>query len=60
MDVVTRLYNELDPLRPLRGDEDGLYVDWQQRLDPEGRDAKSRLVRSFRRNASRNVRSPAC
>lgn len=52
MDAVTRLYNELDPLRPLRGDEDALYVDWQHRLDPEGRDAKSRLVQTFRRNAS--------
>jgi hypothetical protein len=39
-------------LRPLRGDEDGLYVDWQRQLDPQGRDAKSRLVQTFRRNAS--------
>ena len=52
MDSVTALYRELDPLRPLGGDEDALYVDWQRRLDPEGRDAKSRLVQTFRRNAS--------
>lgn len=52
MDEVTALYRELDPLRPLRGDEDGLYVDWQHQLDPGGRDAKSRLVSAFRRNAS--------
>jgi hypothetical protein len=52
MDDVTALYRELDPLRPLRGDEDALYVDWQRQLDPDGRDAKSRLVQTFRRNAS--------
>lgn len=52
MDEVTALYRELDPLRPLRGNEDALYVDWQRRLDPQGRDAKSRLVQTFRRNAS--------
>ena len=52
MDDVTALYRELDPLRPLRGDENALYVDWQQQLDPGGRDAKSRLVKAFRRNAS--------
>lgn len=52
MDEVTALYQQLDPLRPLGGDEDALYVDWQRRLDPDGRDAKSRLVQTFRRNAS--------
>ena len=52
MDRVTALYRELDPLRPLRGDEHALYVDWQRQLDPGGRDAKSRLVTTFRRNAS--------
>jgi Cdc6-like AAA superfamily ATPase len=52
MDDVTALYRELDPMRPLRGDEDALYVDWQRRLDPDGMDAKSRLVNMFRRNAS--------
>ena len=52
MDRVTALYRELDPLRPLRGDENALYVDWQRRLDPAGKDAKSRLVTTFRRNAS--------
>jgi hypothetical protein len=52
MDDITALYRELDPLRPLRGDEDSLYVDWQRRLDPEGPDAKSRLVQRFRRTAS--------
>jgi hypothetical protein len=30
MDEVTALYRELDPLRPLRGDEDALYVDWTE------------------------------
>jgi len=52
MDEVTALYRELDPLRPLTRDEDDLYVDWQRRLDPGGRDAKSRLVQTFRRNAT--------
>jgi|GEM_PF-1718460 len=52
MDAVTALYRELDPLRPLRGDENALYVDWQRQLDPAGSDAKSRLVQTFRRNAS--------
>jgi len=52
MDDVTALYRELDPLRPLSRDEDALYVDWQRLLDPGGRDAKSRLVQAFRRNAT--------
>jgi hypothetical protein len=52
MDDVTALYRELDPLRPLRGDENGLYVDWQHQLDPEGTDAKSRLIQTYRSNAS--------
>jgi hypothetical protein len=52
MSDVTALYRELDPLRPLEGDEDGLYVDWQRELDPEAADVKSRLVRTFVRNAS--------
>lgn len=52
MDDVTALYRELDPLRPLTPAEDDLYVDWQRQLDPEGRDAKSRLIQTFRRNAS--------
>lgn len=52
MDDVTALYRELDPLRPLDADDDALYVDWQRQLDPEGRDAKSRLVQTFRRNAT--------
>lgn len=52
MDDVTALYRELDPLRPLRGNENALYVDWQRLLDPEGRDAKSKLIQTFRRNAS--------
>lgn len=52
MDEVTALYRELDPLRPLGGDEDALYVDWQKLLDPDGRDVRSRLVQTFRRNAT--------
>jgi hypothetical protein len=52
VDDVTALYQELDPLRPLGGEEDGLYVDWQRQLDPEGPDVKSRLVQAFRRNAT--------
>jgi Cdc6-like AAA superfamily ATPase len=51
MDVVAALYRELDPLRPLAAD-DALYVDWQHELDPDGSDARSRLVRVFVRNAS--------
>jgi hypothetical protein len=49
---VSPLYRELDPLRPLEGDENALYVDWQRELDPRAADVKSRLVRAFVRNAS--------
>jgi hypothetical protein len=49
---IAALYRELDPLRPLEGDEDALYVDWQRELDPGGADVKSRLARAFVRNAA--------
>lgn len=52
MDAVAALYRELDPLRPLAADDDALYVDWQHELDPGGADVRSRLVRTFVRNAS--------
>ncbi len=52
MSDVATLYQKLDPLRPLEGGEDSLYVDWQRELDPETTDTKSRLVRAFTRNAS--------
>src|SRR5690349_770931 len=52
MNSVGELYRELDPLRPLEGGEDHLYVDWQRELDPGTSDVKSRLVRTFIRNAS--------
>jgi hypothetical protein len=52
MSDVAALYRELDPLRPLEGSEDALYVDWQLELDPDTTDTKSRLVRAFLRNAS--------
>jgi hypothetical protein len=57
---IEALYRELDPIRPLAADEDALYVDWQSALDPGAPDVKSRLVRSFTRNASPDTRSPAC
>src|SRR4051794_36727082 len=52
MSDIEALFRELDPLRPLEGGEDALYVDWQRDLDPDGADIKSRLVREFLRNAS--------
>ena len=52
MKAVAALYHELDPLRPLAADDDALYVDWQHALDPGGTNARSRLVRTFVRNAS--------
>lgn len=53
MSRVGPLYRELDPLRPLDADEERRYVDWQRELDPDASDVKSRLVRAFIRNASR-------
>lgn len=52
MESIETLYREMDPLRPLAAHEDALYVDWQRALDPGTADVKSRLVRSFARNAS--------
>lgn len=50
---IAALYQELDPLRPLEADEhgDAMYVDWQARVTGNA-DTKSRLVRTFVRNAS--------
>lgn len=50
--LITALYRELDPLRPLNADEVDLYVDWQSRLDPDQADIKSRLTREFLRQAT--------
>ena len=52
MDAIAALYRELDPLRPLAADDDALYVDWQNKLDPVGSNVRSRLIRAFVRNAS--------
>jgi hypothetical protein len=52
MSDIADLYRALDPLRPLEGSEDALYVDWQRELDPNATDTKSRLVRAFVRSAS--------
>jgi hypothetical protein len=41
MSDVAALYRELDPLRPLEGSEDALYVDWQRELDPGTTDARA-------------------
>lgn len=49
---ITALYHQLDPLRPLAGDENALYVDWQRRLNPDDADVGSRLARTFARNAT--------
>lgn len=49
--TVAAFYRALDPLRPLAAD-DALYVDWQHKLDPDGADVRSRLVRAFINNAS--------
>jgi hypothetical protein len=51
VDPIAALYRELDPLRPL-ADDDALYVDWQQKLDPGGANVRSRFIRSFVHNAS--------
>jgi hypothetical protein len=48
---IDALYLEFDPLRPLEARDRDLYVDWQHELDPNGADVKSRLVRTFVRNA---------
>jgi len=48
---IDALYREFDPLRPLEALDHDLYVDWQHELDPSGADVKSRLVRTFVRNA---------
>ena len=48
---LAALYRQIDPLRPLEADEDELYVDWQRRF-AQDEDVKSRLVRTFTRNAS--------
>ncbi len=49
---IDALYREFDPLRPLEAQDRDLYVDWQHELDPSGADVKSRLVRTFIRNAA--------
>lgn len=43
-DVITRLYRQFDPVRPLGAQEDNLYVDWQSRTGLE--DIKRTVVRS--------------
>ncbi|MEI2774801.1 MAG: hypothetical protein V9G19_02295 [Tetrasphaera sp.] len=43
-DVITRLYQQFDPVRPLGAHEDNLYVDWQSRTGVE--DIKRTAVRS--------------
>lgn len=43
-DVITRLYQQFDPVRPLGAHEDNLYVDWQTRTGLE--DIKKTAVRS--------------
>lgn len=43
-DVITRLYQQFDPVRPLGAHEDNLYVDWQTRTGVE--DIKRTAVRS--------------
>lgn len=49
MDRLAALTQQLDPLRPLRADENQLYVDWQADLmGPE--DVKKQLVRTFARS----------
>jgi hypothetical protein len=41
-DVVTALYRQFDPLRPLAADESRLYVDWQGAVGIE--DVKATLA----------------
>lgn len=43
-DVITRLYQQFDPVRPLGAHEDNLYVDWQSQTGIE--DIKVTAVRS--------------
>lgn len=43
-DVITRLYQQFDPVRPLGAHEDNLYVDWQKQTGVE--DIKRTAVRS--------------
>lgn len=49
MDVLTKLYNQFDPGRPLEADEVDLYVDWQAELGQD--DVKKILARSIARSS---------
>ena len=51
MDVITRLYQKLDPLQPLAAADTQLYVDWQHELFGLD-DVKRQLVNGFARSAA--------
>jgi hypothetical protein len=49
VDLITALYQKLDPLQPLSADDTQLYVDWQRELFGSD-DIKLQLARGFARS----------
>jgi len=53
MELLTSLYQQFDPARPLEADEEELYVDWQKELNQVN--VKRTLVNSIARSGAINV-----